>query len=83
MAGLVRQEADGLHYVILTREAQTPVSDIHDRMLVVLHKPQAEEWIKEKVSPLYLLQQSPPVLYKHEAEPLQHTQMDWFDIEKK
>ncbi len=49
MAGIYRMEAQEAtpRYVILTRNAACQISDIHDRMPVILDPPAQKEWLRE------------------------------------
>ena len=51
MAGLYRKTADGREFVIITKDAYGDVTDIHDRMPVILRANQIEDWLCGKLSP--------------------------------
>jgi putative SOS response-associated peptidase YedK len=51
MAGLYRETADGREFVIITKDAYGDVTDVHDRMPVILRVDQIEAWLNGKLSP--------------------------------
>lgn len=62
MAGLVRRQQDGLHYVVITRQAVAPVADIHDRMPVLFTPAQARAWLLNGDTEGLLNAPPPPLL---------------------
>lgn len=66
MAGLVRPQADGLHYAIVTRSATVPVSEVHDRMPLLFSEQQARQWLLEDAAVPALLRADlrPPALQR-------------------
>jgi len=51
MAGLYQEASDGREFVIITKDAYGDVTDIHDRMPVILRANQIEDWLSGKLSP--------------------------------
>jgi putative SOS response-associated peptidase YedK len=51
MAGLYRETTDGREFVIITKDAEGEVADIHDRMPVLLRTDQMEAWLSGTLSP--------------------------------
>jgi len=51
MAGLYRETEDGREFVIITKDACGDVTDIHNRMPVILRSDQIEQWLNGKLSP--------------------------------
>ena len=51
MAGLYREGEKGREFVIITKDAEGDITDIHDRMPVILHASQVEDWLIGKLSP--------------------------------
>jgi len=51
MAGLYRDTEDGREFVIITKDAQDDIREIHDRMPVILQTSQIEDWLSGKLSP--------------------------------
>ena len=47
LAGFYRTEADGDHFVILTRAANASMAPVHDRMPLILEREDIEPWIRE------------------------------------
>ncbi|MEQ2441435.1 SOS response-associated peptidase family protein [Solibaculum intestinale] len=64
MAGLWKEFAGERRYVILTTAANTSVSDIHDRMPVVLLPDQLDAWVRDKDKVLNILTGDHPMLEK-------------------
>ena len=66
VAGLYSEyEKDGIKvkkFVILTKEANKSINDIHDRMPIVLPKENIGVWVKDTNSALDILQVTPPDL---------------------
>ena len=50
-AGLYRDGEDGREFVIITKDAFGEVTDIHDRMPVILRADQLEAWFSGELSP--------------------------------
>ena len=50
-AGLYRDGEDGREFVIITKDAFGDVTEIHDRMPVILRADQLEAWLSGKLSP--------------------------------
>ena len=48
MAGVYSENADGACFVILTRAANDSISDIHNRMPVILYKSEHVRWLTEQ-----------------------------------
>jgi len=57
MAGLYRETEDGREFVIITKDAQADIGEIHDRMPVILRTDQIEDWLSGKLSPDYIVKQ--------------------------
>jgi putative SOS response-associated peptidase YedK len=51
MAGLYQDGADGREFVIITKDAYGDVTQIHNRMPVLLRAGQIEEWLNGKLTP--------------------------------
>jgi len=51
MAGLYRETGQGREFAIITKDAQGDISEIHDRMPVILRADQIEDWLSGKLSP--------------------------------
>jgi putative SOS response-associated peptidase YedK len=51
MAGLYRNTAEGREFVIITKDAHGDVTDIHDRMPVILRANQVESWLNGALTP--------------------------------
>jgi len=51
MAGLYREAEEGKEFVIITKDAYGDVTDIHDRMPVILRANQIEKWLNGELSP--------------------------------
>ncbi|MGM9917923.1 MAG: SOS response-associated peptidase family protein, partial [Lactimicrobium massiliense] len=52
LAGIYHQEADGLHFVILTEDARNAQKEIHDRQPIMLDQEKAKAWCKDITMPL-------------------------------
>ncbi|MDD6559776.1 MAG: SOS response-associated peptidase family protein [Lactimicrobium massiliense] len=52
LAGICHQEADGLHFVILTEDARNAQKEIHDRQPIMLDQEKAKAWCKDITMPL-------------------------------
>lgn len=48
MAGVYSENADGARFVILTRAANDSISDVHDRMPVILYKNELVRWLTDQ-----------------------------------
>lgn len=57
---------DGYSFVILTREANQYISDIHHRMPVILYKDELLSWLKDGTSLQYFMQRDNVVLNRRE-----------------
>ena len=55
MCGIYRLEDDFPHFVILTREAAEDISQIHDRMPLILPEAEARRWVDPNQNPHMLL----------------------------
>lgn len=64
MAGIYTKGKDGWRYVILTTEPNESVSDIHNRMPLVLQRDRIHDWIMDGQAAQVLLAQTPPMLEK-------------------
>ncbi len=51
MAGLYRDTSEGREFVIITKKAIGDMSNIHDRMPVILRVNQIDDWLSGKMSP--------------------------------
>ncbi|MCL2377873.1 MAG: SOS response-associated peptidase [Defluviitaleaceae bacterium] len=51
MAGLYREGDDGREFVIITKDANEGIAEIHKRMPVILHANQIADWLTGKLSP--------------------------------
>ena len=51
MAGLYRETEDGREFVIITKDSFGDITDIHDRMPVILRADQIESWLNGNLSP--------------------------------
>jgi putative SOS response-associated peptidase YedK len=51
MAGLYRNAPEGREFVIITKDAFGEVTEIHDRMPVILKADQVEAWLDGTLSP--------------------------------
>ena len=51
MAGLYRECEEGREFVIITKDAYGDVTDIRNRMPVILRADQIEKWLNGKLSP--------------------------------
>lgn len=64
-AGLIRPSKDGDQVVILTMEAPSPYSEIHDRMPVILNSPDEQSFLTDGE-----IHMTPKTLGRHEVSPL-------------
>ncbi len=67
MAGFYNDFRGERRYVILTADANSSISDIHNRMPVVLDRNFLTEWVFDTEKALNYLHQSLPMLVKREA----------------
>jgi len=51
MAGLYQETENGREFIIITKEAEGDVVDVHDRMPVILRANQIEDWLSGKLLP--------------------------------
>ena len=51
ITGLYQDASDGREFVIITKDAYGDVTEIHDRMPVILRANQIEDWLSGKLSP--------------------------------
>ena len=65
MAGCYKRYQTQDCFVILTTEANTSVSNVHDRMPLILHPDELESWILDDQVTEYLLHKIPPLLAVH------------------
>ena len=59
MAGLYRNDGDESRFVILTTAANTSVAGVHDRMPLILRKPEIRRWMEDEPSARKLLAHHP------------------------
>jgi Uncharacterized conserved protein len=64
MAGLYTKYQEELRYVILTTQANESISDIHNRMPLVIPKKEIETWIMDNSATGDILKRTPPMLVK-------------------
>ncbi len=64
MAGLYTKYQEELRYVILTTQANESISDIHNRMPLVIPKKEVETWIMDSSATGDMLKRIPPSLVK-------------------
>ena len=62
MAGLYQYYNDQPRYVVITTSANTSVSDIHDRMPLILQTDQIDPWLEDTGAAMSLLHIVPPAL---------------------
>ena len=66
LGGLCHREADGLHFVIMTKQAEELQSAIHNRQPVLLRKEDAGLWLRTK---------DPRLIYERSVSPLTMTEV--------
>jgi putative SOS response-associated peptidase YedK len=64
MAGIFNFYKEDCRFAILTTEANESMSEVHNRMPVVLKGEDVEKWILDTNSTSRILQQIPPLLIK-------------------
>lgn len=62
MAGFYNEFKGKQRYVILTTAANKSVQDIHNRMPVIVHRQEIEDWIRNENAMQKILERVPPVL---------------------
>lgn len=62
LAGIYRKTEEGSRFVILTTNANSSVSDVHDRMPVILSRDKIQGWITDTDMALSYLNESMPML---------------------
>lgn len=67
MAGIWKMYGDRPKFVILTTDANDSISDVHDRMPVILKRAHLREWLTSQSSALDLLKERTPELIRKKA----------------
>lgn len=62
MAGFYNNYGGARRYVILTTAANKSVQDIHNRMPVIVHRQEIEDWIRNETAMRKILERVPPIL---------------------
>lgn len=73
LAGLWQESQDGRRFVILTEAANASISDVHDRMPVILRGEQVDEWIADSAAAAGILAQPSPGLTREEEGNVQQS----------
>ena len=71
LAGLFEMSRDMPRFVVLTRAANETISDIHDRMPVIVSRGQCDLWLDDPIAALDILESSGPRLDRSTDEPVQ------------
>ena len=71
LAGIYQFFENQPHFVILTTSANASMSDIHDRMPVVLNSDQCLQWLCETDGAMRILKQEAAMLARHSDSPEQ------------
>lgn len=69
LAGIYHRSAEGMRFVILTRQAEGCMTDIHFRMPVILRKEDIQDWLFSREAADRLLNLFPENLMRRECEP--------------
>lgn len=64
LAGLFNEFKGERRFTILTTKANSSISDVHNRMPLVLQKEEVDHWILDKNHAVRLLHKTPPMLEK-------------------
>jgi len=62
MAGFCKRYEDGMHFVILTTEANSSMEPVHDRMPLILEREEIVSWIRDDTGIEDMLRRSPCLL---------------------
>lgn len=69
MAGIWNEFAGSRRFCIVTTAANDSISDVHDRMPLVLPKKQMEGWLNDRGTAEAILHTVPPILTRTEVSP--------------
>lgn len=68
MAGLYNYYKEELRFVILTTQANESMSEIHDRMPLVIPKQEIAAWVKDSQATSEFIRRVPPLLVREEMK---------------